>query len=284
MLRLFRQRPVVNRLTYIILFSLYIALALNIAFYRQAYTLLPVDGLRNALVFLSMPLVAFAVMAILLALASVVRLEKVAATLFILLSASAQYFMMNFGIIVDRSMITNILDTTPAESYALLSGQMVLVFSFTALLAIALAWWIKIKPAASVWRGTIMRAGTVIVSVLLILLVAGLFYKDYASLFRNNKELVKSLNPSNSIVAMNSWYFHHEMDNLPLVKIGEDAKQKAVMKNGPRKNLTILIVGETSRAANFSLGGYDRETNPLLAKDNVVYFPKTASCGTATAV
>lgn len=284
MLRLFRQRPVVNRLTYIILFSLYIALALNIAFYRQAYSLLPVDGLHNALVFLSMPVVAFAVMAILLALASVVRLEKVAATLFILLSASAQYFMMNFGIIVDRSMITNILDTTPAESYALLSGQMVLVFSFTALLAIALAWWIKIKPAASVWRGTIMRAGTVTVSVLLILLVAGLFYKDYASLFRNNKELVKSLNPSNSIVAMNSWYFHHEMDNLPLVKIGEDAKQKAVMKNGPRKNLTILIVGETSRAANFSLGGYDRETNPLLAKDNVVYFPKTASCGTATAV
>lgn len=284
MLRLFRQRPVVNRLTYIILFSLYIALALNIAFYRQAYTLLPVDGLHNALVFLSMPVVAFAVMAILLALASVVRLEKVATTLFILLSASAQYFMMNFGIIVDRSMITNILDTTPAESYALLSGQMVLVFSFTALLAIALAWWIKIKPAASVWRGTIMRAGTVTVSVLLILLVAGLFYKDYASLFRNNKELVKSLNPSNSIVTMNSWYFHHEMDNLPLVKIGEDAKQKAVMKNGPRKNLTILIVGETSRAANFSLGGYDRETNPLLAKDNVVYFPKTASCGTATAV
>ena len=123
MLRLFRQRPVVNRLTYIILFSLYIALALNIAFYRQAYTLLPVDGLHNALVFLSMPVVAFAVMAILLALASVVRLEKVAATLFILLSASAQYFMMNFGIIVDRSMITNILDSTPAESYALLSGR-----------------------------------------------------------------------------------------------------------------------------------------------------------------
>ena len=284
MLRLFRHRPAVSRLTYIILFSLYIALALNIVFYRQAFTLLPVDGLHNALVFLSMPVVAFAVMAILLTLASVIRLEKVAATLFILLSASAQYFMMNFGIIVDRSMITNILDTTPAESYALLSGQMIMVFAFTALLSIALAWWIKIKPAASVWRGTIMRAGTVLVSALLILLVAGLFYKDYASLFRNNKELVKSLNPSNSIVAMNSWYFHHEMDNLPLVKIGEDAKQKAVMKNGPRKNLTILIVGETSRAANFSLGGYERETNPLLAKDNVVYFPKTASCGTATAV
>ncbi|WP_393947463.1 phosphoethanolamine transferase EptA [Kluyvera intermedia] len=284
MLRLLRFRPTVSRLTYIILFSLYIALALNIDFYRQAYALLPVNSLHNVLVFLSMPVVAFAVMAIVLTLASIIRLEKLATTLFILLSACAQYFMMNFGIIVDRSMVTNILDTTSAESYALLSGQMIVVLGFTALLFIALAWWIKIKPAANLWRGTLTRAVTLVVSAVLILLVAALFYKDYASLFRNNKELVKSLNPSNSIVAMNSWYFHHQMDNLPLVKIGEDAKQKAVMKKGPRKNLTILIVGETSRAANFSLGGYDRETNPLLAKDNVVYFPKTSSCGTATAV
>lgn len=284
MLCLLRYRPTVSRLTYIILFALYIALPLNIDFYRQAFTLLPVDGLHNALVFLSMPVVAFSVMAILLTLASIIRLEKVLASIFILLSASAQYFMMNFGVIIDRSMVTNIFDTTPAESYALLSGQMIAVLAVSALLFIALAWWIKIKPAASRWRGTIMRAGSLVISVALILLVAALFYKDYASLFRNNKELVKSLNPSNSIVAVNSWYFHHEMDNLPLVKIGEDATQKAVMKNGPRKNLTILVLGETSRAADFSLGGYDRQTNPLLAKDNVVYFPKTASCGTATAV
>ncbi|WP_347291278.1 phosphoethanolamine transferase EptA [Kluyvera georgiana] len=284
MLRLLRKRPVVSRLTYIILFALYIALALNVVFYRQAFSLLPVDSLHNTLVFLSMPVVAFAVMAICLAIASVIRLEKLLVTLFILLSASAQYFMKNYGVIIDRSMITNIFDTTPAESYALLSGQMIVVLGLTALLFIALAWWIKIKPAANLWRGALMRVGTVLVSALLIVLVAGLFYKDYASLFRNNKELVKSLNPSNSIVALNSWYFHHKMDNLPLVKIGEDAQQKAIMKNGPRKNLTIIVLGETSRAANFSLGGYDRDTNPLLAKDNVVYFPKTTSCGTATAV
>ena len=284
MLHLLRQRPSVSRLTYIVLFALYIALALNVVFYRQAFSLLPVDSLHNALVFLTMPFVAFAVMAICLTLASVIRLEKVLVTLFILLGASAQYFMMNFGIIVDRSMVTNIFDTTAAESYALLSGEMIVVLGFTALLFIALAWWIKIKPAASLWRGTLMRVGTVLVSALIIVLVAGLFYKDYASLFRNNKELVKSLNPSNSIVALNSWYFHHEMDNLPLVKIGEDAQQKAAMKNGPRKNLTIIVLGETSRAADFSLGGYDRDTNPRLANDNVVYFPKTTSCGTATAV
>lgn len=74
------------------------------------------------------------------------------------------------------------------------------------------------------------------------------------------------------------------MDNLPLVKIGEDATQKAVMHNAPRKNLTIAVLGETSRADNFSLGGYSRDTNPLMRQDGVIYFPHTTSCGTATAV
>ena len=77
---------------------------------------------------------------------------------------------------------------------------------------------------------------------------------------------------------------HQRSANLPLIRIGEDAHRNPLMQNGKRKNLTILIVGETSRAENFSLNGYPRETNPRLAKDNVVYFPNTASCGTATAV
>ena len=45
------------------------------------------------------------------------------------------------------------------------------------------------------------------------------------------------------------------------------------------------MLGETTRADNFALGGtYSRETTPLLAKDGVAYFPHTTSCGTATAV
>jgi lipid A ethanolaminephosphotransferase len=49
------------------------------------------------------------------------------------------------------------------------------------------------------------------------------------------------------------------MDNLPLVKIGEDAVQKPVMHSGPRKNLTIVVLGETSRAANFSWAATPRD-------------------------
>lgn len=278
------RRPTLGRLTFIVLFSLYISLLLNIAYYRKAFTLLPVDSLHNALVFLSMPFVAFAVINIVVTLASFVRLDRLVISLFILLSASAQYFIMNFGIIIDRSMVTNILDTTAAESFALLSPGMITTMLITGFATVVLAWWVKVKKPVSAWHEATRKGLSVLASITVIILVALMFYKDYASLFRNNKELVKSLNPSNSIAASYSWYSHNRLSNLPLVRIGEDAHQQARMQQGPRKNLTILIVGETSREINFSLGGYPRETNPHLSQDNVTWFPKTASCGTATAV
>jgi Predicted membrane-associated, metal-dependent hydrolase len=273
-----------GHVVYLILCALYIALFLNIAFYKQAFSLLPVDNLHNTLVFITMPVVMLCAINILLTLASFLWLDRLAIVIFILLAASAQYFIMNFGVVIDRSMITNIIDTTPAESFALMSTKLVVTLLLTALLAVIIALWIKVKKPARIWKSIAIRLGSIVASALLIVFIALLFYKDYASLFRNNKELVKSLNPSNSIVAMNSWYSHNRLAHMPLVHIGEDATQKPVMKEGPRRNLTILVLGETSRAENFSLGGYERETNPRLAKDNVVYFPKTTSCGTATAV
>ncbi|MGL4723310.1 MAG: phosphoethanolamine transferase EptA [Scandinavium sp.] len=277
-------RPALGHVSYLILSALYMSLFLNVAFYKQAFALLPVDGLHNALVFATMPIVLICALNIILTLSSFLWLDRLLVCLFILLGASAQYFIMNFGVVIDRSMITNILDTTPAESFALMSTKMVLTIALSGVLAVLIALWIKVKKPARAWKSIALRLVSIAGSALLIVIIALLFYKDYASLFRNNKELVKSLNPSNSIVAINSWYSHNRLAHLPLVHIGEDATQKPEMKNGPRRNLTILVLGETSRAENFSLGGYERETNPRLAKDDVVYFPKTTSCGTATAI
>ncbi|QBR50906.1 phosphoethanolamine transferase EptA [Erwinia sp. QL-Z3] len=278
------KRPTLSRVAFLILFSVYIAVFLNIAYYRQVLANLPLTSFHNLLVFLSMPVVAFNVINILLTIASFIWLDRILIAIFILVSASAQYFIMNYGIIIDRSMITNMLDTTPSETLALVTPQLLFAILVLGLLMVFVAFWIKIKKTQPVWKSLVFRLASLVVSVALIALVATFFYKDYASLFRNDKELVKSLSPSNSIVASYSYYSHHKLDNLPLVKIGEDAKQNPKMLAGPKKTLTILVLGETSRADNFSLSGYNRDTNPLLAKDNVFYFPHTTSCGTATAV
>lgn len=277
------KRPTLGRLAFLAIFSLYISLFLNLAYYRQVLKAMPMTSLHEALVFLSMPVVAFSVIFIVATLASFFWLTRLVIAVFILVSAAVQYFMLNYGIIMDRNMIANILDTTASESFALLTPQLVVTLLFSGLAAVAAMFWIRIRPAASRWKDVLWRLVSVLGCCAAIVIVALLFYKDYASLFRNNRELVKTLSPSSSIAASWSYYSHHRQANLPLVRIGEDAKLLANRQTG-KPSLTILIVGETSRADNFSLEGYGRQTNPKLAKDDAFWFPHTTSCGTATAV
>lgn len=204
MLKLLFKRPTLGLISWLLLISFYLATFLNIAFYKQVLQDLPLDSVRNVLVFLSMPVVAFSVMNIVLTLASFLWLNRPVACIFILVGASAQYFIMTYGIIIDRSMIANMMDTTPAETFALLTPQMLITLGVSGILAALIACWVKIKPITPVMRSILFRGANILISALLIVLVAAFFYKDYASLFRNNKELVKSLSPSNSIVATSS--------------------------------------------------------------------------------
>ena len=206
MLKLLFKRPTLGLISWLLLISFYLATFLNIAFYKQVLQDLPLDSVRNVLVFLSMPVVAFSVMNIVLTLASFLWLNRLVACIFILVGASAQYFIMTYGIIIDRSMIANMMDTTPAETFALMTPRMVLTLGISGILAALIACWVKIKPITPVMRSILFRGANILISALLIVLVAAFFYKDYASLFRNNKELVKSLSTSNSIVAKLYWY------------------------------------------------------------------------------
>ncbi|MEY4754981.1 MAG: hypothetical protein RJA44_2656, partial [Pseudomonadota bacterium] len=68
----------------------------------------------------------------------------------------------------------------------------------------------------------------------------------------------------------------------PPQPVGLDAKL-APLAAGQRPPLLLLVLGETARAANFSLYGYARPTNPELSKLPVLAFSDVSSCGTNTA-
>lgn len=62
-----------------------------------------------------------------------------------------------------------------------------------------------------------------------------------------------------------------------------DARRDTIA--GARPTLTVLVIGETARAANFALNGYARATTPQLAAEaGVINFRQVRSCGTSTAV
>ncbi len=59
-------------------------------------------------------------------------------------------------------MIANIIDITPAESYALMTPQMLLTLGFSGVLAALIACWIKIKPATSRLRSVLFRGANIL--------------------------------------------------------------------------------------------------------------------------
>ena len=63
-----------------------------------------------------------------------------------------------------------------------------------------------------------------------------------------------------------------------------DLKAKLVPYEDDDNTVLVIVIGEAARAENFSLNGYERDTNPLLSKQDIVYFNNTVSCGTCTAV
>ena len=95
------------------------------------------------------------------------------------------------------------------------------------------------------------------------------------------------VNPINTVYASGKL----ALDRLPhasreLQAIGLDARLGASYAKTGRTPLVLLVVGETARAANFSLGSYARKTNPeleqLAGDDAMTYYAAVRSCGTNT--
>ncbi len=80
---------------------------------------------------------------------------------------------------------------------------------------------------------------------------------------------------------------HGSKVSRSLESIGLDARLGPTHAAGQRTPLVLLVVGETARAANFSLGGYQRKTNPQLERlasqgTALTYYSAVRSCGTNT--
>jgi lipid A ethanolaminephosphotransferase len=111
------------------------------------------------------------------------------------------------------------------------------------------------------------------------------FFKSLAPTLREHRELRYLLTPTNYIQAVNSYVRAKWSTPVVVAPLGRDAVKGAAWADSKRRTVTILVVGETARAMNFSLNGYARETNPTLKTvPGLINFPNVQSCGTATAV
>lgn len=210
-------------------------------------------------------------------------LFKIAMITLLLVAAITGYFMDTYGVVVDSGMLQNAAQTDIHETEGLLN--------------LALFWrvlWAGVFPACVIYlvpiryptfmRALLSRVLTMAVALVVVLVALFSHYKDFSLMGRQHHELRYLINPTYPIYALGelvktSLYVRDES----IKPLGADARLIVPMGSATKPKLVILVLGETARAANFSLNGYARDTNPLLAQKKIINFSDATSCGTATA-
>lgn len=203
----------------------------------------------------------------------------------LLLSASLiGYFMTTYGIVVDDTMLANILETDTAEATGLFSSALLWHLLLTgALPALAVCWVVVVR--GSWWRALLGRGVFAMVMLVMAVGAVGLQYKSFSLVLRENRELRMYINPTYAIYSASQYLTQTaEAQALPVRAIGEDAIRTATPATRGHRKVMIVVVGETARAANWGLNGYGRDTTPALAGRDVINFNDAHSCGTSTSV
>ena len=265
----------------VVLGSLWLATAGNLPLWKALHGAGVLGGVSGALFALGITLGITAMLVLLLAPLAWRGSLKPVLTLLLLISAVSSHFMLAYGIVIDSTMLTNLLQTDLHESADLMSGSL---WSTLALLGLA--------PAAAVWRRPLawaawprrLGANLRLVAASALLLVATVFacYQPLASTMRNQPGLRHLVNPLNTVQAALKLTRHAPTAHTPPSPLGTDARIVPATAS-TRPPLLVLVVGETARGDHFGLNGYARDTTPELAALGVASQRNAWSCGTSTA-
>ena len=264
----------------ILLTSLFLLVFDNYTFFQNLVKVYPFD--TNYFFVISTAVVLFFFTVLLLSLVSTRWTIKPIVIVVLLISSLTNYFMNSYNVVIDESMIRNMMQTNLDESLDLVTLKQVLYFIFLGLVP---SWYVyKIKLVSQDYKTEIVsRFKLIILSIIVIVLNVFLLSKHYTSFAREHKPLRYTVNPEYWIYSTGK-YINKTFNNGPIVvrPIGEDAK---IIKSSDtnRSKLVIMVVGEAARADHFSLNGYDRETNPALKNEDIINLSNVSSCGTSTA-
>lgn len=229
----------------------------------------------------SLGIVLFCATTVLLVLLSLFRAVKPIFSLYFLLTAITAYFMDTYNVIISHELINDVVQTSPAEAFDLVTLRLFWYLLLLGIFPTLVLWKVTVRlesPLRMLRNRTLLMLLALVSALGLVLLSSGF----YASFIREHKPLRYYSNPAAPIQGVVRYVaLRLKGKQRPLEVIGEDARAPAADMD---RELVIMVVGETARSDRFSLNGYARKTNPLLAEEVVASLHKVSSCGTSTAI
>ena len=267
-------------------FSLFVALFFvvfyNSSFFMAIFGLVDFTSVKGIIFIANISLVLWLSTSIIISLLTLPYVVKVLFPVLFISAASVAYFMDTYGVVIHRLMIQNVMETDLGESEALMNIHLVLYVIALGVLPSLLILRMNISYGSvksECWR----KIKFIVIAFIACLALIMSMSMDYASFFRNHKNIRQMANPLNFIYAGLS-YATSTNGVVEVKPIENDAVLSPFGKALTKPTLFILVVGETARADHFGLNGYARNTTPLIAQQNIINFPNVVSCGTETAV
>lgn len=181
-------------------------------------------------------------------------------------NAMCLYFVNTYNVLIDRSMMGNVFNTQFSEASSFFSWAAVLYVLMLGIVPSVLLCRKKIDYGSI--RQFLLNVG---ISLAIVLGVVGSNYKNTFWIDRHASIIGSKLMPWSYIVNSVRYYSHWKRANQKEIQLPD---AEAISDS---KDICVLIIGESARSENFSLYGYDRETNPLMKADSVVALKATAS-------
>jgi lipid A ethanolaminephosphotransferase len=280
----FPSRPSITSEQLILIASVFWALALNRPFFSAALRAQAPDALSNAAFAAGLALMLVALQALLLGLVGSRQTIKPLLALLTLIGALAMHYMQVYGVVIDPSMVRNVLHTDAAETRELLSWSLALDLLLYAALPIVLLVFVRLEVRP--WRRRLRARALLLVGA------AGLFalalmwqFQPFASMSRNHKEVRYLVTPLNTLWSLGSVLAADARGAAePRQAIGLDAAPGPSWAARSKPRVVVLVIGETARADNWGLSGYARQTTPQLAQLPLINFNDVTACGTSTEV
>ena len=186
-------------------------------------------------------------------------------------NGAALYFVNSYEVLLTRDVMGNLFNTRISESQGFISIDLFLYMLFLGVVPALYVLCRKVDYGS--WRGLGKSVGF---SLLGIIAIAAANINNVLWIDRNATK-IGALQLPWSYIANTARHFHKQkMLNRKEILLPDAEFTSST------PSLMVLVIGESARSENFSLYGYERETNPLLKQDSVTIFNTQASATSTT--
>ena len=187
------------------------------------------------------------------------------------INATALHFILTYGVIIDATTIENVFNTRYSEASGFFSWSLWLCILGLGVLPALYCLW---QPVV---YGKAKKLAVCCGSSLAVVLVIALMHIGQTLwISQHDTELGGLLQPWSYLVNTCRVLSSQHDEQVEEIKLADG------QITDHEKAVVVLVIGESARKANFQLYGYQRDTNPLLSKQEGLKVYQANACATYT--